>query len=145
MIIYYFCRLSSHSYWTNCRGADHHSTIDLTMNIYTHSFRGAETAAIEALPDFSRITNAQAIKTGTDEINAFQPDQKPDHESCFCGHKQSVSDSMDRNKPVYENNRKLLNNRGLARDDSACRKWKKMGRGGFEPPTHGFSVRCSTN
>ena len=21
----------------------------------------------------------------------------------------------------------------------------KMGRGGFEPPTHGFSVRCSTN
>jgi hypothetical protein len=22
---------------------------------------------------------------------------------------------------------------------------KEMGRGGFEPPTHGFSVRCSTN
>ena len=22
---------------------------------------------------------------------------------------------------------------------------KKMGRSGFEPPTHGFSVRCSTN
>ena len=21
----------------------------------------------------------------------------------------------------------------------------EMGRGGFEPPTHGFSVRCSTN
>jgi len=21
----------------------------------------------------------------------------------------------------------------------------KMGRGGLEPPTHGFSVRCSTN
>jgi len=22
---------------------------------------------------------------------------------------------------------------------------REMGRGGFEPPTHGFSVRCSTN
>jgi hypothetical protein len=68
------------------------------------------------------------------------PDNQSDNAAYFDRHKQSVSDSMDRNKPVYENNRKSFNNQKLSQTDSACHKWGKMGRGGFEPPTHGFSV-----
>ncbi|MEN6306191.1 MAG: hypothetical protein ABFD91_00415 [Anaerohalosphaeraceae bacterium] len=53
---------------------------------------------------------AQAAKTGTDDIAAIQADKKPDNQpdnaACFDRHKQSVSDSMDRNKPVLENNHK---------------------------------------
>jgi len=117
-----------------------HSTIDLTMNIYTHSVRGAEAAAVESLPDFRELIKAQAVKTGTDEKPAIQLDNQLDNAAYFDRHKQSVSDSMDRNKPVCENNHKSFNNQKLAQTDRACHKWGKMGRGGFEPPTHGFSV-----
>jgi hypothetical protein len=27
----------------------------------------------------------------------------------------------------------------------SCKALKSVGPGGIEPPTHGFSVRCSTN
>jgi len=70
-------------------------------------------------------------------------DNQLDNAAYFDRHKQSVSDSMDRNKPVCENNHKSFNNQKLAQTDRACHKWGKMGRGGFEPPTHGFSDRVS--
>ena len=40
-----------------------HSSIDLTMSIYTHTLRGQEATAIESLPDFS----GGKKKTGTNE------------------------------------------------------------------------------
>ena len=45
-----------------------HSDINLTMNRYTHIFRGQESAAVESMPDLSLpSTQAQrAIMTGTD-------------------------------------------------------------------------------
>jgi integrase len=48
-----------------------HSDINLTMNRYTHIFRGQESKAVESLPDLSLpSTQAQrAIKTGTDGEN----------------------------------------------------------------------------
>jgi len=45
--------------------------------------------------------------------------------------------------------RGLCQNRRKRKRTSRCNYLPKnnlgMGRGGFEPPTHGFSVRCSTN
>jgi len=45
-----------------------HSTIELTMNKYSHVFAGAESDALEKLPDLSlpSIESQRAIKTGTD-------------------------------------------------------------------------------
>ena len=47
-----------------------HSTISLTMDRYTHSYREAETQAIAALPDFTKPTQENQKATGTDDISA---------------------------------------------------------------------------
>lgn len=46
-----------------------HSTINLTMDRYTHSYREAETQAIAALPVFSRPMQEREKATGTDDIS----------------------------------------------------------------------------
>ncbi len=43
-----------------------HSDINLTMNIYSHIFRGAESEAVESLPDFSSQGRQRQVATGTD-------------------------------------------------------------------------------
>jgi hypothetical protein len=48
-----------------------HSDINLTMNRYTHIFRGQDKAAVEALPDFSTPTPQEQRVTGTDGKNVF--------------------------------------------------------------------------
>jgi len=46
-----------------------HSSPAMTLKVYTHRIRGAETAAIAALPDFENIPAAeQQRKTGTDDL-----------------------------------------------------------------------------
>jgi integrase len=46
-----------------------HSTIDLTMNRYTHTYRGSTAAAIQNLPDFSTKQGTEpGRKTGTDDF-----------------------------------------------------------------------------
>ena len=45
-----------------------HSTIMLTMDRYTHTLRGAESAALGAVPDYSTPDTAEARRTGTDDV-----------------------------------------------------------------------------
>jgi len=47
-----------------------HSSIELTMGIYTHSFRGDKTAAIAKLPDLSEKATERKRATGTDDVSA---------------------------------------------------------------------------
>ena len=47
-----------------------HSTITLTMDRYTHTLRGAEAAALSALPDYEAREAAAVKKTGTDNVPA---------------------------------------------------------------------------
>ena len=42
-----------------------HSDINLTMSRYTHIFRGAESEAVESMPDFSSQGRQRQIATGT--------------------------------------------------------------------------------
>ena len=58
-----------------------HSDINLTMNAYTHTFRGQESEAIENLPDLSLPSreSQKNRKTGTDD---FSVSQKTDLASC---------------------------------------------------------------
>jgi len=56
-----------------------HSTMDLTMNIYTHSLRGQESKAIAALPDLSLPSEQAQKATGTDNSavdGAYKPAYK---------------------------------------------------------------------
>jgi len=43
-----------------------HSDVNLTMNIYSHVLRGAESQAVAALPDLSIGGDKQDVRTGTD-------------------------------------------------------------------------------
>ena len=47
-----------------------HSTITLTMDRYTHSYRGEQSAALEVLPDLSESSRQEARATGTDDAQA---------------------------------------------------------------------------
>ena len=122
-----------------------HSTIDLTMNIYTHTVKGAEAAAIQSLPNFSQLIKAQTDKTGTDDNAVILPDNQPDNEPYFYRHNQSLHDSMDIKTPQKERLCNSFEIQDLTQGDSGCQSLGEMGRAGVEPATHGFSVRCSTN
>ena len=50
-----------------------HSTITLTMDRYSHSYHGEQSAALEVLPDLSRPTRESVRATGTDDA---QPTEK---------------------------------------------------------------------
>ena len=43
-----------------------HSDINLTMSRYAHIYRGAESDAVESLPDFSSQSRQRQVATGTD-------------------------------------------------------------------------------
>jgi hypothetical protein len=45
--------------------------------------------------------------------------------------------SLKAENPAFDTKNSVL--------DTKNRAFDVMGRGGLEPPTHGFSVRCSTN
>jgi integrase len=123
-----------------------HSDINLTMSRYTHVLRGQELAAINSLPDLDRLPESQKQRaTGTDnkpvdamsnllplllpksdDLSGFSATNLDDKAT------QSGSDTNPVSKPKSAN---LSEKQGIS----------EMGRSGFEPPTHGFSVRCSTN
>ncbi len=139
-----------------------HSDINLTMSRYTHTLTGQEAKAIENLPDLSlqNLASQQAKATGTYDGTAdatldapkkltpqLTPKSTPTAFSA-CDRLATVGngDVTDReNEPDCN----LLENENLdsERHELAAVGMGEsgMGRGGFEPPTHGFSVRCSTN
>jgi integrase len=130
-----------------------HSDINLTMSRYSHVLRGQESEAIEGLPDLSLPSkqNQQAKATGTDGSGEWTPKWTPElTPAAFseCDRSSAVGNRRDKlQENASEHNYKQ--NRNL---DSKSHRLaavgmgeKEVGRGGFEPPTHGFSVRCSTN
>jgi hypothetical protein len=65
-----------------------HSSIDLTMNLYTHTLIGDRAKATATLPDFSQ--NEAAVRTGTDDLPSDvdigrQDEWKTDAEEGFTG------------------------------------------------------------
>ena len=115
-----------------------HSDINLTMSRYSHVFRGQESTAIASLPDLDKLPeNQRQQKTGTNDI----------FENC-----QNTAISMPQNERKPETTGKMGLISGVSGNldiDSKtgflAEKGIKdiMGRGGFEPPTHGFSVHIS--
>jgi hypothetical protein len=130
-----------------------HSDINLTMSRYSHVLRGQESEAIEGLPDLSLPSrqSQRAKATGTDESGEWTPKWTPflthiDYSGC--NRSSAVGNRPDElheknSEHNYKQNRDLDNK--SHRLAAVGMGESKMGRGGFEPPTHGFSVRCSTN
>ncbi len=61
-----------------------HSTITLTMDRYSHVYRGELGKALNVLPDLSTPIRQSAVATGTDEISAsirLSPDLSPEGEA----------------------------------------------------------------
>jgi hypothetical protein len=118
-----------------------HSDINLTMSRYSHTLRGQEAKAIESLPDFDTPISAEAIATGTDDNKfEFTANYSANLLPKDCRAFQNIAEMASRS----DNEKTTLTSRenGFSLQNQAS---GEMGRGGFEPPTHGFSVRCSTN
>ena len=129
-----------------------HSDINLTMSRYSHVLRGQESKAIEGLPDLSLPSkqSQRATASGTDGSGEWTPKWTPELTlPAYSG--------CDRSSAVGSGHGRVRKNDG----DHNCRESGKlgseshrmatvgmgeseMGRGGFEPPTHGFSVRSRT-
>ena len=114
-----------------------HSDINLTMSRYSHTLRGQEAKAIESLPDFDAPISAEAIATGTDDNKSeFTANYSANLLPKDCRTFQNIAEMTSRT----DNEKTVLMNRksGISLQNQAK---GEMGRGGFEPPTHGFSVR----
>ena len=140
-----------------------HSTSALTLDVYTHIGLHDERQAVENLPELHRTdqpSRAVALKTGTDnrpleptencpkkltpKLTPFlTPTAYPEcNPSATIGNQQDDSEGKDTfaNAGIdkhLDNENDCLSAIGIGEN--------RMGRGGFEPPTQGFSVPCSTN
>ncbi len=102
-----------------------HSTISLTMDLYTHTRREKLKLALSRLPDLSRPAREAAKATGTYDVTSDDAEENLVEILPIAGAERCAS--------VHDNAANGVENRN------------KVVRGGLEPPTHGFSVHCSTN
>ncbi len=136
-----------------------HSKIDLTMTQYTHVLRGQESEAVAKLPNLSlpgRKKKATGIAGRSLESAQSRSGKLTQRLTPFltptaysgCDRSSAVGNEQD-NFQKNNNNDNCLNAErlGIKKDSLALAVTGKkvMGRGGIEPPTHGFSVRCSTD
>jgi len=126
-----------------------HSDINLTMKTYTHTLRGALESAVKNLPDLTPGWQAQEQQaTGTDDSG------QGISTNCmrFCpspGAKDGENrQDLAEGGPVITGSgtdQKTAISSEKPRFSGKKRGKGELGRVGFEPPTHGFSVHCSTN
>ncbi|MDO8302017.1 MAG: tyrosine-type recombinase/integrase, partial [Sedimentisphaerales bacterium] len=116
-----------------------HSTIELTMNKYSHIFAGAESDALAKLPDFS-VPSEQSqkqVKTGTDGVSAenslpkiCQKSAKSDVNCLTFAYNGLQSTSLQNaEKPVLECNKPHFS------DENERRRWES------NPRNNGFANR----
>jgi hypothetical protein len=126
-----------------------HSDINLTMSRYSHVLRGQESEAIAGLPDLSLPSkqSQRAKATGTDGSGELTPKLTPFlTPTAFSGCEPSATvgnHQADFQEHNSSGNRLDSGDLDTKSDHLAAVGMgeKEMGRGGIEPPTHGFSVR----
>ena len=122
-----------------------HSTPTLTFNTYAVTLRGSERAAVEELPNLDALpaTAAVAQRTGTEgeSGDSVLPISLPIRGSKGGSSGQRGSVTRAR-KSGAANAQNPLQTKALTRSEL---NQGELGRAGFEPATHGFSIRCSTN
>ena len=120
-----------------------HSTITLTMDRYTHVYRGELAEALNVLPDLSPSTLQTLLATGTDDVQARQ-DGHSVLASClsFSGGFSSSSVDSGRLSDEKDNLTQALENTGETANLPGKNAMKAEG---LEPSTYGLKVRCSTD
>jgi hypothetical protein len=142
-----------------------HSDINLTMSRYTHTLRGQQLSAIESLPDLSpseQKDNLAATGTYDGQLQSpeggkaeltpqltpyLTPNLTPTTFSA-CNQSSAVGNIHSSLRDSSEDDNCFVD--GDLDSDShhmaaVGTGEPGVGRGGIEPPTHGFSVRCSTD
>lgn len=111
-----------------------HSTPTLTMNIYAKVFPEQERAALAGLPGadisaniFSLVGQRQAKPVKSAAVNDAKCERQRHVNGDYSGQLGGINDTGEKDRKSAF----LSEKRGNS----------GMGRGGFEPPTHGFSVR----
>ena len=154
-----------HTYITNlARGGVHpkiaqqlarHSTITLTMDRYSHTVTGELVDGLDALPTLDRTnpTHERQRATGT-------CDNRPEASATRSAIQSAIPVAPQKLRTasrctIAENDTDVSRRENTAKqgakctplhaDAPPCTDDSELGRGGLEPPTHGFSVRCSTN
>ena len=140
-----------------------HSTSALTLDVYSHIGLYDERRAIEKLPQLHNIDNknsernrAVAQRIGTDDKPLESTQNRSEKLTPFltptaypaCNRSSAIGNEQNNFQENESNDNCLDGGKlGIKKDSLslAVTGEKAMGRSGFEPPTHGFSVRCSTN
>jgi len=111
-----------------------HSTPVLTMNIYAKVFPEQERAALACLPGadfsaniFSLVGHRHAEPVKSADVNDDKCERQRHVSVDYSGQFEGMDTKAEKGRKSV-----LL---------SKKRGFSEMGRGGFEPPTHGFSVR----
>lgn len=115
-----------------------HGSIQLTMDRYTHRLQEDTARGLDALPDLSsRKDGPEQLKaTGTYGPAPQNGSKKiKTKSSANTGQKGGLKGSSDHMGGDGRMSGKRLQNKGFSAENTA------LGRGGVEPPTHGFSVR----
>ena len=140
-----------------------HSTITLTVDHYTHTLIGDDSAALAKLPDIETQAIAEVAElraTGSDgkvqTVGKTGPQERPQirpqmHAKSLqstptpatIGMMGSAQAGGNQIRPKSIKNRRLTT--ADQRPPSSTAEKLVVGRAGVEPATHGFSVRCSTN
>ena len=144
-----------------------HSTSALTLDVYTHIGLHDERRAIEKMPQLHDLdgkndagkNRSVALRTGTDNKPVDTAQDSPKELTpkltpfltptaySGCDQSSAVGNEQD-NSQENDRNGNCLNSEQLDKESHRLATVgmgeKEMGRSGFEPPTHGFSVRiCS--
>jgi len=144
-----------------------HSTSALTLDVYSHIGLYDERRAVEKLPQLHSSVGKDVEKkravaqwTGTDDRPVDATQNSPEKltpkltpfltPTAYSGFNRSatVGNEQDNFQENGKNDNCLNGEQlGIKKDSLALAVvgGNKMGRGGIEPPTHGFSVRCSTD
>ncbi len=120
-----------------CQELMRHSTVELTLGRYSHVYRGKTSEAVAMLPDFTRTKETEQLKTGTDNQPVNGPSRSAFCSDKFCGNNQKNRKTMG----DIEGSLVEVKNTVLEAKTAILGAKTGLGRGGFEPPTHGFPVR----
>jgi len=119
-----------------------HSTIGLTMDIYTHVPRGSLSAALDVLPDLTGVDAEAAQATGTHDVIADNDVGNVGAPVGATGPKTMQNGATGSTHRGTRGKRKTPANLGKTQGN---RGDSRMGRQGFEPRTCGLRIRCSAS
>ena len=122
-----------------------HSTVDLTLNRYSHIYRGQESEVVNKLPDLSLPSSQRKAKaTGTEGTEK----NLASYLAFSCGKQRISTDSngrLDTKSSDAQSAPKSVSKAPKRHFQSENAKGEPLRVVGLEPTTHGLKGRCSAD